>query len=108
MLLSLYEDDGLIACKRKEVLDTFVSSLVSEITCHEPTCYVGMEITRDRTRGTLCINQQGYISQVLCRFGMEDCKSAKSSSTELTEAEGEENRFLYREAIDCLNYVTII
>ena len=64
MLLSLYVDDSLIACK--EVLDTFVSLLVSEfeITCHEPTCYVGMEITRDRTRGTLCINQQGYISQV--------------------------------------------
>jgi len=102
MLLSLYVNDGLIACKRKEVLDTFVSSLVSEfeITCYESTCYVGMEIIRDRTKGTLCINQQGYISQVLRRFGMEDCKSAKppmdlSELTESNETKDEEKRFPY-------------
>ena len=44
-ILCLYVDDGLVACKRKKTLDTFVSSLTSEfeVVCHEPSCYVGME-----------------------------------------------------------------
>lgn len=58
MILSLYVDDGLIACNRKRTLCIFVSLLISEfeVTYHEPTCYVGMEIARNRETGTLCIN----------------------------------------------------
>jgi len=77
IILCLYVDDGLVACKRKEVLNEFVDSLKSEFeaTCHEPSCYVGIEITRDQKTQTLCANQRGYISRMLCRFGLENCKS---------------------------------
>lgn len=115
IILSLYIDDGLIACKEKETLNNFVSLLVSkfEVVCHESTCYVEMEIVRDRNTGTLCINQQGYISR-MHRFGMEDCKfvtSPMDSSVEFTgscEKENKEERFPYREAIGYLNYIATI
>lgn len=117
IILCLYVDDGLIACKRKEILNSFVSSLVLEfeITCHEPSCYVGLEITRDRKRRMLSINQQGYISRILHRFGMEESKpviSPMDPSIKLTDVLQEEKttnkRFPYREAVGCLNYVAII
>jgi len=115
-ILSLYVDDGLIACKQKETINNFVSLLISEFeaTCHEPTCYVGMEITRNQKMKTLCINQQGYIHRMLQRFGMEDCKPLKSPMCSLVELDksneekSEEKRFPYREAVGCLNYIATI
>lgn len=116
IIMSLYVDDGLIACKRKETVDIFVSLLMSEFeaTCHDPSCYDGMEITRNRNSKVLCINQQKYISRMLHRFGMEDSKPAVSlmdSSVDLTaccEDENTEKRFPYREAVGCLNYIATI
>lgn len=116
-VLCLYVDDGLIAGKRKKTLDFFISSLMSEfeVTCHEPSCYVGMEISRDRGRKALSINQKGYITRMLQRFGMQDCKTVMTPmdpSVKLTESLKEEKivekRFPYREAIGCLNYIAIV
>lgn len=112
MILCLYVNDGLIACKNKNLLKDFISSLKGkfEITCHEPSCYVGMEINRDRQMKTIYINQQGYISRMLHRFGMENCKTTSSPvdcSVKLSELKNEESiaekRFPYREAMGSLN-----
>lgn len=117
MILCLYVDDGLIVCKKKESLEFFISTLKRkfEITCNEPSCYVGMEIKRDRKMKTISVNQQGYISRMLRRFGMEDCKTTTSpvnSSINLSELKEEEaiteKRFPYREAVGCLNYIAQI
>lgn len=117
MILCLYVDDGLVACKNKELLKVLTSSLKRrfEITYHEPSCYVGIEINRDRKMKTICINQQEYISRMLCRFGMENCKPTKSPmdcSVKLSESKNEEKviekRFPYREAVGSLNYVALI
>lgn len=114
--MTLYVDDGLIACKRKETLNVFVSLLISrfEVTCHESSCYVGMEISQNRKSRTLYVNQQRYISRMLHRFGMKDCKSVTSPMdfsidlTEINEEKNEEKHFPYRKAIGCLNYIAII
>ena len=116
IIISLYVDDGLIACKRKEILNIFMNLLTSEfeVTCHEPSCYVGIEITRNRQEKKLCINQQGYITRILNRFGMEECKPVTSpmeNATQLiklNEEKNEEKRFPYREAVGCLNYIATI
>lgn len=117
MILCLYVDDGLIVCRNKKSLECFISSLRRrfEITCHEPSCYVGMEIKRDRKMKIISINQQGYISRMLCHFGMENCKTTTSpvnSSVKLSELKNEEviieKRFPYREAVGCLNYIAQI
>lgn len=115
MIICLYVDDGLIACKDKELLENFLSSLRQrfEITSHKPSCYVGLEIKRNRESKEIYINQQGYISRMLRRFGMEDCK-ALTSPMECTRELYEEpvlddkKRFPYREAIGSLNYIALI
>ena len=115
MVLCLYVDDGLIACQRRESLDIFVDSLkrTFEITSHEPTCYVGMEIERERSTKTIRVNQQGYIKRVLSRFGMEDAKDVVTPMDPAVKLNGieddsSEDRFPYREAIGCLNYIATI
>lgn len=40
----------------------------------DPTCFVGIEIKRDRKTKTLFINQQMYSDKILERFGMNNCK----------------------------------
>jgi len=117
MILCLYVDDGLIACRNKKSLEVFLHLLKRrfEIVCHEPSCYVGMEIKRDREKKSISINQQGYIFWMLCRFGMENCKTTTSpvnNSVKLSELKDEEGvtekRFPYREAVGCLNYIAQI
>lgn len=117
MILCLYVDDGLLVCKNEKLLKTFISSLKGkfEITCHEPSCYVGMEIKRDRKSKAIFVNQQGYITRMLSRFGMENCKTTTSpmnSSVKLSELQIEEDvaekRFPYREAVGSLNYIALI
>lgn len=104
-------------CKNEKLLKVLTFSLKRrfEITYHEPSCYVGIEINRDRKMKTICINQQGYISRMLCRFGMENWKPTKSPmdcSIKLSESKNEERviekRFSYREAVGSLNYVALI
>ena len=75
---------------------------------------MGIEITRNRQEKKLCINQQGYITRILNRFGMEECKPVTSPMEnatqliELNEEKNEEKRFPYREAVGCLNYIATI
>jgi len=117
MILCLYVDDGLIVCRNKKSLEVFLHLLKGkfEIVCHEPSCYIGTKIKRDREKKTISINQQGYIFRMLCRFGMENCKTTTSpvnNSVKLSELKDEEGvtekRFPYREAVGCLNYIVQI
>lgn len=79
-ILCLYVDDELVACKNEKLIKAFISSLKRkfEITCHEPSCYVSIEISHDWKSKTIYINQQGYISRMLRRFEMENSKTAAS------------------------------
>lgn len=86
-----------------------------DITCNEPVYYVGMEIKRDKKLKTINVNQQGYISRMLRRFGMENCKTVSTPmnvSVKLSESKNEqvitEKKFPYREAVGCLNYIAQI
>jgi hypothetical protein len=110
-------DDGLLCCTKKETLENFIMSLKStfEITCNDPSYYVGMEITRDREKRIINVNQKGYISRVLQRFGLSDCKPLTcpldptlklAVDMDFNYEDGE--RFPYREAIGCLNYISMI
>ena len=76
LILALYVDDGLVACKTESRLRKFLDTLgkVFEITVSEPRMYVGMEIDYDRKAGTLKITQKNYIHRLLDRFNMSECK----------------------------------
>ncbi|CAA7027630.1 unnamed protein product [Microthlaspi erraticum] len=39
---------------------------------------LGMEITRDRVKGTLTISQESYVNRILGNFGMDQSKSVST------------------------------
>ena len=61
MMLTLYVDDGLICSSSRKCLDEFLENLKSrfEVTVNEPSCYVGMQISRDREERRMSISQSG-------------------------------------------------
>lgn len=82
--LLLYVDDMLIASKSKVEIDKLKAQLSSEFEMKdlgEAKKILGMEITRDRARGTIWLTQTQYLKKVLQTFGISD--NTKPVSTPL-------------------------
>jgi len=75
--LAIFVDDGLIACKSREILSSIIKELSHEfdITIGDASLFVGMQINRDRKRKSTFINQSAYVRTVLKRFGMNEAKA---------------------------------
>ena len=114
LLVCLYVDDGLVCGNDVNQVSAFLKKLSNEfeITIAEPSHYVGMEISRDRQAKKIMISQRGYISRVLERFGLSDCKSLATPMDPSVKLSVPDSRDVvtcpYREAIGCLNYVSLI
>ncbi|KAL9840222.1 putative RNA-directed DNA polymerase [Arabidopsis thaliana] len=77
--LLLYVDDMLIAAKNMSEVNKVKKRLSSEFEMKDmgaASKILGIEITRDRVNGVLCLSQAGYLKKVLKRFNMSNCKSA--------------------------------
>ena len=73
--LLLYVDDMLIASRNQEEICRLKAQLSKEFEMKdlgEAKKILGMEIARDRQRGTLCLTQKQYLKKVLQRFGMSE------------------------------------
>ncbi|KAL9840446.1 putative RNA-directed DNA polymerase [Arabidopsis thaliana] len=73
----LYIDDILIASKDKNHIDELKTLLNSEFEMKdlgEAKKILGMEISRDRQKGTLTVSQDGYLLKVLGTYGMDQSK----------------------------------
>ena len=82
--LILYVDDMLIASRNKGEICKLKAQLSKEFEMKdlgEVKKILGMEIARDRQRGTLCLTQKQFMKKVLQRFGMS--KKTKPVSTPL-------------------------
>lgn len=118
LILCIYVDDGLVCCSCKKLLKQVVYHLKSrfEITVMDPTCFVGLQIRRDRKRKKLWISQECYIKRIVERFGLID---AKTHSTPMLRDQklcisgvygNEEEEAIdepYREAIGSLMYAAL-
>ena len=74
----------LLACKNKVEIDRLKSQLSSEFEMKdlgEAKKILGMEIARDRVKGTVHLTQKQYLTKVLYRFGMDS--KTKPVSTHL-------------------------
>ncbi|CAB0002804.1 unnamed protein product, partial [Nesidiocoris tenuis] len=77
---------------------------------------LGMNVTRDRARRQLSIDQTHYIEQVLKRFSMENCKpvstpmesDVKGLAMEQKDVQPYNEAVPYQEAIGCLLYISQI
>lgn len=75
--LLLYVDDMLIASGNPKVIQALKDSLSKEFEMKDlgqASRILGMDIIRDREKGTLVLSQQRYLEKVLKTFGMYEAK----------------------------------
>ena len=80
-ICGMYVDDGL--CFGND--DNFVQEKLDGIrrafdiiVIKDPKVFVGIQIERDRTKGTMLLHQEGAIMKLLGGTGMVDCKPVKT------------------------------
>jgi hypothetical protein len=113
-ILGLYVDDAILASTSKSHLEdtrTFLKSHFEMTWNDEPSMLLGMEITRDREKGTLRLSQRRFAEEILATFGMSECRSrsyplskgfdAHIKGKRPTPAEG----IRYMEFVGKLNYL---
>ena len=76
-IVLLYVDDILIFGRSLSAVTALKKSLSARylmVDLDEDKQYLGMHIERDRDARRIYLNQTRYISKILERFGMQDCK----------------------------------
>ncbi len=76
LIVAVYVDDLLIIGKTHEVVREFKRRLGERVSMKETgndeaRDYLGIEISRNREKGTLRLSQQAYFKGVLARYGLE-------------------------------------
>lgn len=113
-IIALYVDDFYIfySSKENELLpileDNFdVRNLGALKSC------LGINVTRDRAKGILKLDQTDYIKKLLIQFGMENCKAVSTPmpvSCKLEKASDEslcDQTYNYRQLLGSLNYLSV-
>lgn len=76
LIIALYVDDGLVCSSSITLLEKVIFHLRQrfEIKTMDPSCFVGLEIRRERNRGEMFITQKHYIERVAKRFSLDNSK----------------------------------
>lgn len=124
VFLVLYVDDILIASNKESMISEVAERLREyfEITdLGEPKRFLGIAITRDRSKKIMKLDQSEYTQKILKRFGMLDCNTnrtpmvtksqQKREISEMGEKGLRENltsltKFPFRELVGSLRYLT--
>ena len=80
--LLIYVDNMLIICKNMAGINQPKENLKSKFEMKDlgvAKRILGIDILRDRKKGTLSLTQTGYVQMVLKEFGMLDAKSVSTS-----------------------------
>ncbi|KAL9831089.1 putative RNA-directed DNA polymerase [Arabidopsis thaliana] len=75
--LLIYVDDMLVATKDMKVISELKQKLSERFEMKDLGAakkILGMEITRERSKGTLTLSQEDYLNKVLKLYKMEQCK----------------------------------
>ena len=87
-LVIFYLDDIMIIARRDrigEIVDAFHKRFATKRgVCGSTFGYVGLEIVRDRDKKEIYVNQAGYISRVLTRFGMDQSRGRATPMDKFT------------------------
>ena len=78
-VLTLYVDEVLLLGKDRKVVERIKRKLVGRFSMThmgDVLLVFGMEVTRDRTKGTITITQENYVKSLLERYGMGNCNPA--------------------------------
>ena len=118
----LYVDDILIACKVREEIEALKQKLTSKFDMKDlghAKKILGMEITRDRRKGTMFLSQKKYLEKVLNTFGMNNCKPvitpfasyfklSNQQCPKTSEEKQEMSKAPYANAVGCMMYAMVL
>lgn len=115
--IHMHVDDGFVVSNDINLLTTVKDSICSlyDVKWHDdPTEHLGVRIVRDRKNRTIHLSQEGYLGDVLERFGMQDSNpvlTPMNTSISLEPVSSEEHLnhkvFPYLEIIGCLNHAAV-
>jgi Reverse transcriptase (RNA-dependent DNA polymerase) len=77
MIVLLYVDDLLLACnnlKKLKEVKAVLSVNFEMVDIGEVSFFLGIEVERNRKDRIIRVKQRKYISDILDRFGMSNCK----------------------------------
>ena len=116
----VYVDDLVLGADDRGQLDEFKRVLGAKYLIKDLgniKYYLGLQVERDREQKLMRLNQQGYIKDVLAKFHMSECATAKTpldAGHELTviepfapDEEEEMKKIPYAELIGCLMYIMV-
>ncbi|KAH9650291.1 hypothetical protein KPL70_026321 [Citrus sinensis] len=120
--LLLYVDDMLIACNEREEIEALKQLLNSEFDMKDlgpARKILGMEIIRNRKKGTMILSQGKYLEKVLGTFGMSNSKSVvtplashfKLSCSQCPSTYEERNEMTkvpYANVVGCMMYAMVL
>ena len=95
-VLTFYVDDVLLLGKDRKVPERIKRKLMGRFSMTDMgdvSLVFGMEVTRDRTKGTVTITQENFVKSLLERYGMGNCNPAHTPGVgkELSLDQPEEN-----------------
>lgn len=115
-ILAVYVDDIMVMGKDERVCNAVYEELSKHIKMQNlgfPKTFLGLNIERNMSNGTIAINQTGYIHKMLSRFQMTNAKEASTplpSSLTLSQAQSTDTRCdqkHYQELIGSLNHLAV-
>lgn len=80
-IIGLYVDDLIIAYSTKELFSNIMQGLSRHVEAVDRgpiRFYLGMEIEREGSRGSISVHQKRYVEDLLTHWGMEKCKPANT------------------------------
>ncbi len=77
-ILIIYVDDGLLCSNRTTAIDAILQYLRTFFQVRDlpASRFIGLDITRDRPNRFLYVDQSDFITKMLRRYNMADCKSS--------------------------------
>jgi hypothetical protein len=117
LIVAVYVDDLLIIGKTREVVKQFKQSLATRVSMKDlgddddARDYLGIEISRNRDKGTLRLSQKAYIQGVLARYNLENLNGISAPMREGlrfylddTDYVDDEQKNLYQSKVGSLTY----
>lgn len=111
VIIAIYVDDGLVLAKDRVTISNVLSKLESRFEVHtmELSTFLGFQI--ELTENKLFIHQESYISKILTKFHMDNCKPEATPISVSTLASSSDELLPddvpYREAIGSLLYAAV-
>ncbi len=117
LIIAVYVDDLLIIGKTREVVKQFKQCLATRVSMKDlddnddARDYLGIEISRNRDKGTLRLSQKAYFQGVLARYNLEKLNGISAPMREglrfyLDDVDyvDDEEKHLYQSKVGSLTY----